>query len=179
MRIVVTGAAGFIGYHVARRLAQQGHEVHALVRRKSPDLLANDAITVSIADLADRSTVTAALAAIRPDCAVHLAWYAEPGRYWQSAENLASVRASLVFVEALATSGCGRLVAAGSCAEYDWSHSLLSESATPIAPSSLYGVCKDATRRILSQYCETSSIEFAWARFFFLYGPREAPGRLV
>jgi nucleoside-diphosphate-sugar epimerase len=69
----------------------------------------------------------------------------------------------------------------GTCAEYDWSQAdgPLHETTSAIAPSTLYGVAKDALRRVCCAYSQKESFELAWGRLFFLYGPREAPGRLV
>ncbi|MFY9293943.1 MAG: NAD(P)-dependent oxidoreductase [Methylorubrum rhodinum] len=54
----------------------------------------------------------------------------------------------------------------------------LSESA-PCRPATLYGAAKDGLRRILSAYAASSGLSLAWGRLFYLYGPGEAPGRLV
>jgi nucleoside-diphosphate-sugar epimerase len=69
----------------------------------------------------------------------------------------------------------------GTCAEYDWStaHAPLAESIATIAPATLYGVAKDALRRVAGAYAAEQGIEFAWGRLFFLYGPREDQRRLV
>ena len=50
------------------------------------------------------------------------------------------------------------------------------EHSTPIRPTSLYGVTKDATRRIVEEYAAGTGLEFAWARLFYLFGPYEHPG---
>jgi nucleoside-diphosphate-sugar epimerase len=69
----------------------------------------------------------------------------------------------------------------GTCAEYDWStvDGPLGEYRSRLAPVTLYGAAKDALRRVASAYAEREEIELAWGRPFFIYGPREAPGRLV
>jgi len=182
MRVLLTGATGFIGSHVARLLVRQGHEVHAVVRsRASTNRIADVLPRINIApvDLYDLTATSAVVQRIRPEGAIHLAWYAVPGKYWTARENLDCATMTLSLAEALAESGCRRVVAAGTCAEYHWDGDLLSETTTPLRPTTLYGVCKDATRRILEAYFTPRSIGFAWARFFFLYGPGEPMERLV
>jgi len=85
----------------------------------------------------------------------------------------------LSLAQMLAEAKCPRLVAAGSCAEYDWDYGFLSEDVTPMKPRGVYGTCKNATRQMLQAFCKESGMEFAWTRFFFLYGPGEPKNRLV
>jgi nucleoside-diphosphate-sugar epimerase len=182
MRIFLTGTTGFIGSHVARQLVAEGHEVHGVVLEgeqttRIVDLLPK--IKLVPLDLRNINAMRAAITSIRPDCTIHLAWYAMPGKYWTAVENLDCVTMSLELAKALAESGCRKLVAAGTCAEYDWEQGLLSEATERLKPLSLYGVAKDATRRVLESYCAQQKMGFAWARFFFLYGPAEPAERLV
>lgn len=182
MRVLVTGAAGFIGSHLTRRVVQEGHEVWAaILPGESADRLTDvlDRLSVVAADLRDAHAVRELVSAARPECAIHLAWYAVPGQYWTAPENLDCVAMSLNLAQALATVACRRLVAAGSCAEYDWDYGFLSEDITPLRPRTLYGACKNATRQILQVYCRQLSMSFAWTRFFYLYGPSEVRARLV
>lgn len=184
MRILVTGAGGFIGSHVARLLVKEGHSVWTTITpggstERISDILGQ--ISLCRVDLRERGAVRALVANARPECAIHMAWYAAPGKYWTSPENLDCVKMTLNLAQELAGGGCGRLVAAGSCAEYDWDYGFLSEESTPLRPRTLYGVCKNATREILQGYCDSidMSMSFAWARFFYLYGPGESAERLV
>jgi nucleoside-diphosphate-sugar epimerase len=110
---------------------------------------------------------------------LHFSWYAVPGKYWNSPENLRWVQASLSLVQAFATNGGRRAVMAGTCAEYDWSYGYCSERVTPLTPATLYGVCKHATQQVFCTYAEQAGFSAAWGRIFFLYGPREHPSRLV
>lgn len=110
---------------------------------------------------------------------LHLAWYTEHGKYWSSPQNLRWVEASLRLVDAFCKAGGGRLVVAGTCAEYDWSHGWCREDATPLVPSTLYGVAKDALRRLVAPTCELQGTRCAWGRVFFPYGMGESSPRLV
>ena len=115
----------------------------------------------------------------QPTHLLHLAWDARPGLFWTSTENLRWVAASLGLYLAFAASGGRRAVVAGSCAEYDWSHSELDEARTPLVPRTLYGEAKRALHTLLERAAAQSGVELAWGRLFFLYGPHEAEGRLV
>jgi nucleoside-diphosphate-sugar epimerase len=68
----------------------------------------------------------------------------------------------------------------GSCAEYDWSYEgYFDEALTPLAPRSLYGVCKNALRMVLESYSREAGMSAAWGRIFFLYGAHEPGEKLV
>jgi nucleoside-diphosphate-sugar epimerase len=176
-RVLVTGATGFVGRHCPPALVARGYEVHAVVRHL-PDEQAPD-VRWHQADLSDEAQTRALIERVRPTHLLHLAWYAVPGQYWTSTENLRWVRASLTLFEAFAASGGRRVVAAGTCAEYDWRYGYCVERVTPLAPTTVYGTCKHALQRILAAYADQANLSAAWGRLFFLYGPHEHESRLV
>jgi nucleoside-diphosphate-sugar epimerase len=182
MRVLVTGAAGFIGSHVVEAFAGKGHEIFALTRhRREADRLeaAGGGIHALEIDLMNRAAVRSALRDVRPELTIHLAWCTQPGAYWSAPENLEYVEASLQLARSLSEVGCCRFVVAGSCAEYDWDYGFLSEDCTPLRPRTLYGACKNGLREMLQAYCREKAMQFAWLRFFHLYGPGEKKERLV
>jgi nucleoside-diphosphate-sugar epimerase len=174
-RVLVTGASGFIGRRTLAPLLAAGHEVHAVARTRvggpegvrwhAADLLASPAEVVE---------------EVAPDVLLHLAWYAEHGRFWTAPENVRWVEASLALLRAFAGAGGRRAVVAGTCAEYDWTagDAVLSEAATPLAPATLYGAAKRGLHEVARAHAAQAGYALAWGRVFFLYGPDEAPGRL-
>src|SRR5437764_6276762 len=167
--ILITGATGFIGLPCLERLLRAGHQVHAVCRHPLP----MDHVHWHAIDLLNPEQVSALLASIRPSYLLHLAWIATPGVYWTSPENHGWVDASLHLVRQFHRWGGRRAVLAGTCAEYDWSYPLSHETTTPLRPMTPYGQCKLQ----LWQQVRQEKLSMAWARLFFLYGPREHPAR--
>ena len=178
-RVLVTGASGFVGLPVIAELAGRGEEVHALYAHTPPAGL--NGVHWHRVDLGSEQPADALLAELAPERLVHLAWYVEHGRFWNASENVLWVERSLRLLRAFTAAGGCRAVMLGTAAEYDWSAAdhALRELASPLGPSTLYGVAKDGLRRISEAYAEREGLELAWGRLFFLYGPREDRGRLV
>lgn len=179
LRILVTGASGFVGWHCLAPLAARGFEVHALTRAATiPGAAACHAV-----DLMDPSGMRELLQRLRPSHLLHLAWTVTPGAFWSTRENLDWVAASLELYRSFVAVGGRRFIGAGTCAEYDWSPACvadpLDETVSPCRPATLYGVAKDSLRRMLDSAAALDDVSFAWGRLFFLFGPREKPGRLV
>lgn len=177
MRVFLTGATGFVGAPVLQRLLERGHEVHALVLPTDEAKLDRRATTVR-GDLLTPASYASTLEALRPEACVHLGWYANPKDYLSARVNVDLLGASAALGAKLVDLGCARIVAAGTCFEYDLSQGYLREDG-PLAPRHLYSACKRALGEILTQLTEGTATSLAWTRLFFLYGPREQKGRLV
>jgi nucleoside-diphosphate-sugar epimerase len=179
VKIIVTGANGFIGAQVVRLLSAGVDEVYAIVRGTSDrHRIANlPNVRVLEADILTDGG-RARIVELGAEACVHCAWYAVPGTYLASSFNVAFMQATLTLAGALATSGCRRFVGLGTCFEYDTDAGYLSER-TPLAPTHLYSATKAGTYFVLRQLASATGMHVAWARLFYLYGPDEYPSRLV
>lgn len=181
MRVLITGVTGFIGSHLARLLVREGYTVYALIRSTSnvwriKDIL--QSLYVIRGDVVALNEWEQQLGKIQLDICFHLAWYAVPGKYLTSLENFNMVIASLRFASRLASLGCKKFIAAGTCVEYDTNLGYLSE-VSPTKPRSPYAASKLALQLILEQLGSVTGMKVAWTRLFYLYGPSEDEQRLV
>lgn len=176
MRVLVTGAGGFIGRHVLDALARRGIDVVAVGRTRPAD---RPEIGFIAADLLGSPDFAGLVAAARATHLLHLAWYAEHGRFWTSPLNHDWAAATTALVSAFCAAGGRRIVAAGTCAEYDWSDGSCRGGAAPLMPATLYGQAKDAAHRQASAIAAAHGVPFTWGRIFLPYGAGEAATRLI
>lgn len=174
MRVLLTGASGFVGRYVLHALQAQGIEVVAVGRtRPLPSVRFIEADLLNITDF------NSLVLQVQATHLLHMAWYAEHGKYWTSPLNLRWVEATTRLVEAFCAAGGQQVVIAGTCAEYDWAHGCCLESSTPLNPATLYGTAKDATRRLVMAVCSQYQVSCAWGRIFLPYGHGESTNRLI
>lgn len=174
VRLLLTGASGCVGRALIGPLVARGFAVHAVARRIPPGAQG----LWHAADLLDEDATRALLRDIRPGVLVHCAWFVEHGAFWTAPENAAWVSASEAMAAAFAEYGGRRFLGIGSCAEYA---DAAGDDAAPwpetrrIAPATPYGQAKaELAARLARQ-----PFDVAWARLFLMFGPGEAPARLV
>ena len=190
MRVLLTGAAGFIGSHLAERLLARGHEVvgldafdpfydPALKERNVARMLGRPGFTLARGDILDSALVArlarpsapvdvcchlAALAGVRPSVA-------DPLRY-----HRVNVDGTLVLLEACRAAGVPRFVFASSSSVYGVrSHAPFREDDACDRPASPYGATKRAGEHFVHAYHHVYGLDATCLRFFTVYGPRQRP----
>ena len=176
MKVLLTGASGFLGRYALNHLEKLAID-HVVVGRYMPSNLSG--INFHHADLLALTDFDELVREVGATHLLHLAWYAEHGLFWQSPTNLLWSQATVRLVEAFCRLGGQKVVIAGTCAEYDWSHGYCVEDLTPANPTTMYGVAKDATRRLTQAVCAEHNVGWAWGRIFLPYGPGEDSRRLI
>lgn len=178
--ILITGATGFVGKQVVKALHQTDTKIRSVIRLKDSRDVTPNAVdeVIETKDLFAENENWWADVCKGVDTIIHLAWYAEPGKYLQSSKNIDCLGGTLQLAKGAVTAGVRRFIGIGTCFEYDLSDGLLSTD-TPLKPLTPYAGAKVATYSALSQYLPEEKIEFLWGRLFYLYGEGEDERRLV
>jgi len=187
--ILVTGAAGFIGFHLARRLAEQGRSVVGLdnlnayydprLKQARLDRLASfSSFQFENLDLADRAGMAKLFARHRFPSVVHLA--AQPGVRHSLVDPHAYADANLAgflnVLEGCRHSGCRHLVYASSSSVYGANARLPFDTSDNVDhPLSLYGATKKANELMAHAYAHLFALPATGLRFFTVYGPWGRP----
>ena len=177
MKIIVTGATGFIGRHLVSRLLASGHAVVAMARsedraRTLPwfeqvEFIAHDLQT----ELWDWQK------SILPDALIHLAWPGLPNYqdFFHVEKNLPS---DLHFLKSAVHAGVPRLIVAGTCLEYGMQYGPLGEE-IDTRPLTSYGLAKDTLRKSLEIFQRRASFTLQWVRLFYMYGEGQNTNSLL
>jgi nucleoside-diphosphate-sugar epimerase len=182
MRVVVTGAAGFLGSHVCERLAEHGHDVlgvdaftdfyeRALKQRNAAWLSDELGIEVHERDVLDAGLC----GELRGASAVcHLAGL--PGVRCREPERLeaGNVESTRQVMAAASAAGVQRVLLASSSSVYAPSGEPISEEA-PLGPLSAYGQSKRTAEEVAAELASHYGIELVVLRYFTVYGPRQRP----
>lgn len=180
-RVLVTGASGFVGANLARRLIADGHDVRLMLRHQhNPWRLAGiDPSCFELVDLNDADGVSKALGSIRPQWIFHLAAYgAYPSqRSWDYMLET-NVTATVNLVQAALASGFESFVMAGSSSEYGFKDHAPKEDEV-IEPNSEYAATKAAATLYCAFIARVHQVRVRTLRLYSVYGPWEEPTRLI
>jgi UDP-glucose 4-epimerase len=172
MRVLVTGGAGFIGSHLARRLRDAGYDV-VIADDLSTGSAANvpDGIELVRVDLGDRSA-DQALAALSADVICHLAGQSSGEKSFDDpARDLdANARSTAILSAWALRTGVSTFIQASSMSVYGQPERLPMTETGPTAPISYYGASKLAAERILA-IAAAQGLRTVSMRMFSVYGP--------
>jgi nucleoside-diphosphate-sugar epimerase len=181
-RALVTGAGGFVGAGVTRRLVEQGHEVTALLG-PGADLWRLSDLGVSVTpvevDLREQDAVAQAFRTARPEWVFHLA--AHGGYSWQTDRRRifeSNVLGTISVLEGAEAAGSEVVLIAGSSSEYGVKDHAPAES-EQLEPNSDYAVAKAAATLLASHLGRERGLPVATLRLYSVFGPFEEPGRFI
>lgn len=178
MKILVTGATGFVGQHVVPQLLARSHTVTAVARDTSKarcfdwynhvHFIADDIYQL-------RESPFKFFGA--PNALMHLAWEGLPN-YKESFHFERNLFADYNFIKTLVDGGLQHLLVTGTCLEYGMRNGCLSED-MPTQPSNPYALAKDTLRKFLEAMAQPRDIVVQWARLFYMYGNGQNQNSLI
>ena len=182
-KVLITGAAGFIGSQLTQRLKREGFEVGIIKRENSDvwrikDLL--DKIVTYDVDLRDTEEVSKAVSHFRPDVIFHLATYYAVEHKPQEISLMVdtNVLGTINLLEASKESRVKLFVNTSSCFVYRESKNKLRENAD-LSPLNLYALTKLQAEQACSFYAENYGLKAITFRLFPPYGPADHERRLI
>ena len=162
MKILVTGAGGYIGRHVVKYLLDNNMEV--IANDFNDERLDKRAIinTTNIFEVDNPYKVLG-----EADVCIHLAW--KDGFIHNSNTHMEYLSDHYKFIDKMLSSGLKQIVVMGSMHEVGYYEGAIDEN-TPCNPLSMYGIAKDALRRAMLQYCKEKNCILQWCRAYYILG---------
>jgi nucleoside-diphosphate-sugar epimerase len=181
MRILVTGATGFLGSYLVADLVVHGHDVAALVRPQSDMWRLHDLLPrlhVARGSLDDPESLREPLRIFRPDAVAHLGWTGVAGADRNAPEQARNIPITVQLAALAAEVGASVFVGAGSQAEYGpYLRAIREDDVTH--PTTRYGEAKLAAGMMASQTAAANGMRLAWLRIFSTYGPKDNASWLI
>ena len=181
-KILITGGTGFFGRSVIAALQKSSQEFEALCLYHTQKFEIEDKRFSWVpCDLLKTQITKTLIDRFSPTHCIHLAWHVPPQTFWEAPENKDWEEASLNLFDNFCASGGKIFLCAGTLAEYDWTSGVLEEGKTPLAPSTLYGQCKESLHERMAtlrdQFYPHTNI--LWPRIGYFFGPHETPEKLI
>jgi UDP-glucuronate 4-epimerase len=193
MRVLVTGGAGFIAYHLASALIARQEEVYLLdnfnnfydpeiKRRNVRDLQAKGQVQLYIADILDPDPLRQVFEEVRPDAIVHLAALAGVRPSLKSPKLYCDVNVTgtINLLELAREFSTRSFIFASSSSVYGGNTKVPFSEDDPVdRPVSPYAATKKAGELLCHTYAHIYSMHITCLRFFTAYGPRQRPDMAI
>ena len=176
MRVVITGASGFLGSWIARVLAET-HEVTALLRPHSDPYRLGGIVGLRTVNV-DTSEWAAFIAAEKPEALILGDWWGVGNLDRNDERQFENIERFENLVLAARDAGVGLVIGVGSQAELGPVAKLITED-LPDRPTTKYGEAKVAARIKAQEILNGSATRFVWMRIFSTYGPADADSWLI
>ena len=180
MKVLVTGATGFIGNYVIAELLKYNVEIVATSANKekaTQQLWFDDVKYIPFDFNHFDSTTNYFLYFNEPDVLIHLAWEGLPN-YKSSLHTEKNLPKHKALLENLITNGLKDITVTGTCLEYGMQEGCLSED-MPALPSNPYSVAKNELRKSIGELSQECFFSFKWIRLFYMYGKGQNENSLL
>lgn len=179
MKVLVTGASGYIGNYVIEELLGRGHTVVATSTNRQAAAQKSWFNRVEFVEYSLEQTGPENLFDHfgRPDLVIHLAWQGLPN-YKELFHISRNLFQQFAFIRNLVDHGLKDLLVTGTCFEYGMQSGALREDMIAL-PSNPYAIAKDSLRRFLEVLQTSRPFHFKWVRLFYMWGKGQSPSSLI
>ncbi len=174
-RVLITGASGLIGKELEIPLLEAGFDIYALTRNVPSS---TNQVKWVKGDLFNPESLHTIMREIAPEYLLNLAWETT-GDYLSSETNYKFLNAGVILLQEFARNGGKRAIYVGTCFEYKFKDTHLSENDELDEKKNTYSFCKNALNQLASYYCQTHNISYGYGRIFYVYGRNEDKSRLT
>lgn len=177
MKVLVTGANGFLGRAICTALREKGYKSTGIFRNinNKTDVVDN---SVLVPDLFGMKIEALRELMAGFDAVIHTAWYVDHDDYQTSSENIKALVGTLNIAYVAFQLPNLRFIGIGTCLEYDLTQPMPLKVNSPLKPETLYSSSKATAFSTLLKLFEGDERRFAWCRLFYLYGDNEDSRRL-
>jgi nucleoside-diphosphate-sugar epimerase len=177
MKVLVTGATGFVGKYVVAELLRRNIKVIASGRSEPAQGMFGEGVTFVEHDIYSSPAGSLFEKFHSPDLAIHLGWGFLPD--FKTINHLEiELPAQKKFLSRLLNEGLKDLTVTGTCLEYGLQEGELTED-TPVNPSVPYSQAKVQLREYLEGLKKEKPFDFRWVRFFYMYGQGQSPKSIL
>jgi nucleoside-diphosphate-sugar epimerase len=173
MRILITGARGFVGRHLTNELVRTGHTVFLLDQETPPPNDSDGLGTFIGADIGSYIDLERAFQSSKPDVVYHLAAVTGVATSFEQEESClrTNVLGTYNVVKAAVKSGASRIIFASSREVYGETRGRSTREDAETKPNNLYGLTKLMGEEVVSWYCVTGDCKYVIFRITNVYGP--------
>jgi nucleoside-diphosphate-sugar epimerase len=177
VKILITGANGFIGSNLVKCLLKKQHEIFAISRNdynlKSLDIL------IKKLDIENIKSITQDIIDFKPNVVIHCAW--DGGNKFSDVNGIVQVNNinwSFQLLEIVSKINIEHYICIGSASEYGNTDEIIDETFSE-NPINLYGISKFSFKVLSEHFCKINNIKWSWIRPFYTYGLNDVKTRLI
>jgi len=177
MKVLITGATGFVGRHVMHQMRARGHDILASTLKEDESDKCLKGIQWLYGDLGNPECLKPSIHTFNAEVVIHLAWQGIPN--YSEAISTINLNNSIELLDfMIEETNCRKIIVSGSCLEYGKTRGECKES-DPVQINSFIAWAKHSLYQYLLLKCHKKKVSVIWFRMFYVYGPGQRSGSSI